>query len=168
MLHARLARGVVDVEGAVDIDLEALARILSAGVERQDGRVEEPVHAGEDGRQPLTIADIARFEAYTTALECIAEMRIARIEIEHDDLGGIGGEQPVDDVGADEAGASGDEEPVSWDLHAGASWRGTRTDARARRTPSAPPRASAHASKGLDRPARDGRLIIGGDFGGHA
>ena len=110
--------------------------------------------------QALAVADVTRLEAHATARERLAEVRLARIEVEHDDLLGAVGQQPVDDVRADEAGTAGDEEPLTLDLHAGASWRGTRTDARARRTPSAPPRAGEHATKALAGAASHGRAVV--------
>ena len=87
-----LARCVVDVEGPVDIDLEALPRILSTGIEWQHRGVKQPVDAGEDGRQALTIADVARLKAHTTTFERVAEVRLAWFEVEHDDLGSARGE----------------------------------------------------------------------------
>ena len=151
LLHTRVAGRLEHVERADDIDVEAPARIVSAGVERQHRGVEEPVDTVEHLGQALAVTDVAGLEADPAARERVGEMRLAWIEVEHDNLGGTRRQEPVDDVGADEAGTAGDEEPVTWDLHAGASWRGTWTDARARRTPSAPPRASAHASKGAYR-----------------
>ena len=58
------------------------------------------------------VTDVAGLEPHAPARERVAEVRLARIEVEHDDLGGAGGQQAVDDVRADEAGAAGDEEPV--------------------------------------------------------
>src|SRR6266540_647407 len=119
-LHPGVDAALEDVEGPHHVDLEALARPLLTLPQPHRGLVKHAVDALERLLDRALVTEVALDQPYVAAAHRHLEVLrpAANQAIEHDHLARPSLHQLVDDVGADEPGAAGDQRSLTLNFHA--------------------------------------------------
>ena len=119
LLHTRITRGLVDIQGAAGIYLVGQPRVLHRRAEWEHGHVEDAVYPFSRSAHHLHVRNIAFDHRNAAALSSADEILGADDLVENDDLPRTALDEPIDDVRADEPRPARYKEALSGQLHGG-------------------------------------------------
>ena len=119
LLHLVLDAELQQVEGGVGHDLHGQSRVLGALGDAQGRHVEDQVRVADQLLHEGAVADVGLDQADLGGGHGVGQvLRAAALHVvDGDDLGAAFLDQEVDDVGADESGAAGDQDPFAFEIH---------------------------------------------------